>query len=300
MRALPALLVSALLFGVALPLATAGPIGAVKVKQAVVEAYLENPGAQIAQIVFYLQGEDISLTRIREGITVRSPQRPNRFTAEAFEVDTTGFFDVVKVTLVPLRLFDVGEDISFVMTIPGISKARIVLGEIRSGPIKAGALPAWYSNDGKGPAGTTGAEVKPRPKLGGFEVVVNDAGYSAFNDLDEPFAIEDLRFFPNMTEAQFDALDLHQIFADSPDESMLDIPLPWSTADFTGLPDPDFGNLFIAAGRMRDSSGHVIGAFANGVQVEAIPVPEPSTALLLGSAIAAVWARRTRHRALRG
>ena len=67
MRALPALLVSALLFGVALPLTTAGPIGAAKVKQAVVEAYLENPGAQIAQIVFYLQGEDISLTKIREG-----------------------------------------------------------------------------------------------------------------------------------------------------------------------------------------------------------------------------------------
>lgn len=77
-----------------------------------------------------------------------------------------------------------------------------------------------------------------------------------------------------------------------------DLTPPWISPDFANLPDPDPGNLFIADGQLLDQSGNVIGAFAEGVQVAA--VPEPSSLVLLVAGLALILPIDRRRLAARG
>ena len=46
-------------------------------------------------------------------------------------------------------------------------------------------------------------------------MITRDAEYTAYNDLDVPFSIQHLQYFPDITQAEFDAIDLDAVLAES-------------------------------------------------------------------------------------
>lgn len=255
-----------------------GKASAGMVTKSVLEVDLANPGDRVGKIVFYILGEDIGISKIIDSMTVHSPKPPDLFKpgfnqkGGPVEINYK-LGDVDEVILSPLRAFKNNENIKFVMTIPKVKSVRVLGGEINNNGKKAGAAPAWYNLDGKA--------IKPGPKIPGFKVVPGDAAYTIYNDFpDETMGIQNLRFFPNITESAFDALDLDSVLAESRNSSLPNFILsPSTSATFSNLPDPDPGNLFIAVGQILDSSGNVVGSFADGVEVA--NVPEPSSGILL-------------------
>jgi hypothetical protein len=278
-----------LLFGSLIFLLGAASHAGAKPQKAVLEVDLKNPGDKVAQIVFYLYtpGHTLSSSEIA-GITVDAPvgpnQRQNLFPPNtgAVVVQGTKAGDVVKVTLTPIRVYQANQNVKFALTVPTSASIRILNGQVNNNSNEAGAPPAWYNNDGNGPPGTTGTELTPGPKLPGFQVNTKDAAYTAYNDGDPSLGIRNLQFLPNLTQSQFDGLDLDAILAETPGSPIPELTPPWTSATFPNLPDPDPGNYFTAEGQMVDLSGNVVGSFVDAVQT----VPEPSPLILAVTGLA--------------
>ena len=264
------------------------------VSDSVLNVNLTNPGSAVSIVTFSVMSPGIGtkLSSFLAGtagspISVSSPAgQPNRLPTiggPGSGADVQLSFigkDIVGVTLIPLKVWS--GNIQFVLTAYNTNQIRIVNSSVKV---------AWFNNATPPTALATG------PRLPGFTVVTRDADYTAYNDLDTAFGIQNLIFFPDLTPSAFAALDLSSVLAAPPDPSLPSFTLSTSTsADFPGLPDPAPGDFFAAEGQILDpSSGLVIGAFADGVQTV---VPEPSTLALLlaglGSACAYFGSKRRR------
>jgi hypothetical protein len=264
------------------------------VKQSVLAVDLVNPGTSISQITFNISGMGLLLSTLQNTATVKSPAgQPNRFATSSDNATAVVFANIPQIeggaysiTLNPLQTFKANQNIQFVMTIPDVTGITIGTTATTNGVATYGGPPQWFNN------ATPPALVKPGPKFPGFKVVTKDADYTVYNDPGDPFEIDNLQILPNITMDQFNALDLDSIIAQTPTPA-LDLSATDASADFPNEPDPDPGNLFIAEGQLLDTSGDVIGAFAEGVQTE--PVPEPGLAGVLVVGLAMMGRRRGRR-----
>lgn len=268
-----------------------------KVKQAVMEVDLKNPGQTVSSISFYIDATSLTKAQ-QDGIDVRSPPgQRNLFPDQSRDV----LFDrrianlgnksveYLQITLTPIKAWQ--NNIQFVVTVPGADNITIFDVATTVDGTKYGGPPQWLNNDDPRKA------ITPGPDLPGFVAKPKDTDYTVFNDTADPFGIDNLQFLPNITMSQFDALNLDSVIGETPTMN-LDLTPSQSYADFPGLPDPDPGNLFIAEGQFLNLSGQPIGAFAEGVQVEA--VAEPPAFILLATALAALFPIARRCRIARG
>ena len=254
-----------------------------KVKQAVMELDLKNPGQTVSAVSFYIDASKLTKTQ-QDGIDVSSPAgQRNLFPAGSVTFDKrianigSTSVEYLQITLTPIKAWQQNQNIQFIVTVPGVDGVSIfdtattVDGTVYGGP------PQWFNN------GTPPKPITPGPKLPGFMAKPKDTDYTVFNDTADPFGIDNLQFLPNITMSQFDALNLDSVLGETPTMA-LDLTAAQSSADFPDLPDPDPGNLFIAEGQLLNLSDSPIGAFAEGVQV----VPEPSSLILWCSALTAL------------
>jgi hypothetical protein len=195
--------------------------------------------------------------------------------------------DAVNITLTPTRVYKPGENVNFTLTVQGTNTIRIVPG-VRIGQRTVGGPPMWFDN------GSPTAKLTPGPTLPGFAAVIRDAEYTAYNDLDDPFAVQNLRYLPDITQADFDAIDLDAVLAQSPNPPGILLSPGGGTFDQTGLPDPQPGDLFAAVGQLFDSTDTmVLGSFKEAVVTA--PIPEPGSILLVLIGLGTLGAYRLRR-----
>jgi hypothetical protein len=247
------------------------------VTKAVLEVDLKNPGNSVSGLNFYIQPSKTTQAII-DAITVDDPKVMNRYNPDTNTpngpVEITSDPIASFVVLSPIRVYRPTERVTFKMTVPMVNSVR-VSGLINNNGRIDSEPPKWFNNN------TPITEITPGPILPGFKIVT-DAQYTIYSNPDTPFGFQNLQFFPNLTESQFDALDLDS-FVDAPfDPSLPSMSFLTDQAVFSGLPDPDPGNYFVAVGQILDTSGQVVGAFAHAVQV----VPEPSSLLLTTTGLA--------------
>lgn len=249
---------------------------------------LTNPvttmGNGLSQITFSLFspgiGREANLGTSPADISVSSSPGVDRYagiggTQAGLNVSFVGR-DVVNVTLTPLRVYRPGENARFTLTVRGRNTVRIV-------SAMGGMPPMWFDNS------SPPVKLRPGPTLPGFTVNTRDADYTAYNDLDTAFGIQNLQYFPDITQSVFDSLDLDAVLAESPGPPV--IPLP-SGGFFgqPGLPDPRPGNLFAATGQLLDPTDTmVVGSFKEAVVTGPVPEPASITLALLGLATSAAF-----------
>jgi hypothetical protein len=250
---------------------------------------LPNPlpagGNGVSQITFTLASTGIGDNPGRIGVSSTAPNRYGDQNAQAGLNVTKVSADAVNVTLTPTRVYKPGENVDFTLTVQGRTPVGIRAG-VRIGLRTIGGPPAWFDNS------TPPAAITPRPTLPGFGVITRDAEYTAYNDLDAPFSIQHLQYFPDITQAEFDAIDLDAVLAQSSTPPGILLSPDGGTFDQPGLPDPQPGHLFAAVGQLFDSSGTVVlGAFKEAVVTAPTPEPGSLVLVLIGLATLVALAR---------
>ena len=245
-----------------------------------------NTTSNVAQVRFLLSSPGIG-TLLQQEQAKQPPGTPIAVGPDNRFIPTIAFSgaDVVRVDINAVKVIKPGERVQFNVSVAGARAIRLSFSGIA--PAFTGG---WFSTVG----GMT--PLAPAPRLPGFSVVAQDLGYTIFDDLDEPFGIQNLEFLPNLTVPQFDAIDLEAILAESFDGALLAFSLSsMGLRDFLGLPDPEANHVFAAVGQILDTSGMVIGAFAHAVEM--VPSPGALALLLLGltaGATAPRWRYRSR------
>jgi hypothetical protein len=267
------------------------------VKQATLNVNLVNPvtaaGDGLSQIQFSVQSPGIGL-RDKDGNFITpisvSSTAPNRYVGGGVQAGVQVAFsstNVVDITLTPLRVYRPGENVQFSLTVGGTNSIRI------TGNDTGGSRPVWFNN------GTPPKALAKGPILPGFMVTTKDADYTAYDDLDDPYSIQNLQIFPDITQSTFDAIDLNAVLAESPNPAspaqLIDLSADGGSFDDPGLPDPAPGDVFAAVGQLVDpSDDQIIGSFAEGVTTE---VPEPASLALLLIGLGVLSPRRSKPRA---
>ncbi len=262
-----------------------------KVTAAILGVNLPNPvsmeGNGVSQITFTLSGRGIGNNPERIGVSSTAPNRYGDKNAQAGLSVVFVSADAVNITLTPTRVYKPGENVNFTLTVQGTNTIRIVPG-VRIGLRTVGGPPMWFDN------GSPPTKLTPGPTLPGFAAVIRDAEYTAYNDLDDPFAIQNLRYLPDITQAAFDAIDLDAVLAQSPNPPGILLSPGGGIFDQTGLPDPQPGDLFAAVGQLFDSTDTMLlGSFKEAVVTA--PVPEPESILLVLIGLATLGAYRLRR-----
>ena len=262
-----------------LALAAAGPGAALAtVRRTVMSVDVpNNTTSDVAQVRFLLASPGIG-TLLQDENKKNPPGTAvavgpdNRFNPTVSFVGA----DIVQVDIAAIKVIKPGERLKFTVSVPGARQIRISFSGIAP-PFTGG----WFSTVG----GMT--PLRPTLRLPGFSVVTKDLEYTIYDDLDDPFGIRNLEFFPDITVPDFDAIDLDAILAEAFDGSLQSFSLSsMDFRDFPGLPDPGANHVFAAVGQILDTSGEVIGAFAHGVEM--IPSPGTMALLLLGLAASGV------------
>lgn len=256
------------------------------VQNALLNVNLRNPGSAVSQAQFYVFSPGLG-DRVKDGLqngtpipisVISPPGMVDRFKdLGGGQAGLNASFvgkDIVKLTLTPTKVWGATENVQFIMTVEGANSARILSTQFGAQP------PVWFNN------ATPPAAIRPAPRLPGFTIAtVRDADFALFNDLADPFGIQNLLFLPNITESAFDSLNLEALLAAAFDPSLPSFSMSPSTfADFPGLPDPDLGRILAAEFQLLDpSDGVVVGAFAAGV--ESVPEPAPALLMLMAAAV---------------
>jgi len=118
--------------------------------------------------------------------------------------------DIARVTLTPLKAWGAAANVQFILSVAGTNTVRVVTPMVGQTTIPA----AWFDN------GNPPKAINKPIKLPGFTGVVNDAEYEQFDD-DGPLSVEDLQILPNVTEQDFDSLNLDAVLAEGLDPSLL-------------------------------------------------------------------------------
>jgi hypothetical protein len=263
-----------------------------RITASILSVDLPNPvsmaGNGVSQITFTLSSRGIGNNPQRIGVSSTAPNRFGDRNAQAGLNVSFVSADAVNITLTPTRIYKPGENVQFTLTVQGTNTIRIVPG-VRIGLQTVGGPPMWFDNS------TPPAKLTPGPTLPGFAAVTRDAEYTAFNDLDDPFSIQNLQYLPDITQAAFDAIDLDAVLAQSPNPPGILLSPGGGMFDQTGLPDPQPGDLFAAVGQLFDSSGTMLlGSFKEAVVTA--PIPEPASILLVLVGLAALGACGLRSR----
>jgi len=270
-----------------LVLAAAGPGAAVAtVRRTVMSVDIpNNTTSDVAQVRFLLQSPGIG-TLLQNENAKQPPGTPVAVGPDNRFIPTVSFVgaDVVRVDIDAIKVIKPGERLKFTVSVAGARQIRLSFTGIA--PAFTGG---WFSAVG----GMT--PLRPALRLPGFSVVTKDLAYTIYDDLDDPFGIRNLEFFPDITVPEFDAIDLDAILAEAFDGALQSFSLSaMDFREFLGLPDPGPSHMFAAVGQILDTSGEVIGAFAHGVEM----VPWPGSAMLLSlGLISAAAATRWRNRA---
>jgi hypothetical protein len=290
--------ISVALIGLLLGLFGPAAAQAGTVTASILSVNLKNPvtanGNGVSQITFSVFsrgiGRQANLGTNPAGISVSSMPGVDKYkgiggTQAGLNVAFVGN-DVVNITLTPLRVYRPGENVRFTLTVQGTNTVRIT-------SAMGGTAPMWFDNSSPPRALT------PRPTLPGFTVNTSDAEYIAYNDTDSAFAISNLQYLPNITQSQFDSIDLDAVLAPPP--TLPGIPLsPGGIFDQMGLPDPEPGNLFAAVGQLVDPTDNtVVGSFGEAV-VTSVPEPGSITLTLIGLGVLGAVQLRGRVRPGRG
>jgi hypothetical protein len=254
---------------------------AAKVQATILSVNLKNPvaanGNGVSQITFSVESPGIgrreNIGTNPADISVSSRPGADRYhgaggTQAGLDVGFVGK-DVVNITLTPLRVYRPGENVRFTLTVQGTNTIQI------ASAINGTQAPMWFDNSS--PPRT----LRPGPTPPGLTVNPRDAEYLAYNNTDSAFRITNLGYLPDMTQSQFDSIDLDAVLAQTPNLPGITLS-PGGTFDQTGLPDPQPGNLFAAVGQLVDpTDNNVVGSFAEAV-VTAVPEPRSITLMLVG------------------
>jgi hypothetical protein len=261
-------------------------------RASILEVNLTNPvamGNNVSAITFTVMNTGIgrmaNLGMLPADISVTSPDglRYQSMKLQAGLNVTFVGMDIVNLQLVPLRGYRAGDNVQFRVRVDRPGGVRIISG-------MGGMPPMWFD------AGNPVVKLNPGPKLPGFEVVLNDAEYIAYNDGDASFSIANLQYAPDITQSEFDAIDLDAVLAQTP--ALPGIPLaPGGNFSQPDLPDPQPGHLFAAYGMLLDPLyGSVVGSYKHAV----VTVPESSSSALALAAITTLIVIAPRRIAVRG